>query len=59
MPARLLLAAAVALALSSCGHRDLTAPCGPLGVASSWLLGGLLATDPCGPLRPVNAGGLD
>ena len=56
MPARLFLAAAVALALSSCGHRDLTAPCGPLGVASSWLLSGLLATDPCGPLRPVNPG---
>jgi hypothetical protein len=60
MAVRLVLATVVSLMLSGCVHRELTAPCGPLGAAvSGWFFGELLAGDPCGPLRPVNTRGQD
>ena len=60
MAARLVIATVVSLMLSGCGHRELTAPCGPLGAAlSGWLFGEILVGSPCGPLRPVNVQGAD
>jgi len=38
------------VALSSCAHRDLIAPC----TRDSWLMFGAAFADDCGPMRPVN-----
>ncbi len=50
---RAALVAALAVgtvALSSCAHRDLIAPC----TRDSWLMFGAAYADDCGPMRPVN-----
>lgn len=51
MRAALVAALAVGtVALSSCAHRDLIAPC----IRDSWLAFGAAYADDCGPMRPVN-----
>lgn len=58
MGRRFLSGLVLLLALAGCGHRELTAPCGPLAFAPEPALATPFAAftrDDCGDPRPVNS----